>query len=471
MSLLKYYNAGTSSWEPLALGASGPAGADGATGATGPAGATGAGATGATGPSGSTYVHTQGSPSTTWTVAHNLNNQYVNVEPIDSTGNTFVGRYDYPIITFTNANLLVLTFTSAQSGYAAVSSGGSIGATGPAGPAGGPTGATGATGPAGTIGVDGSTGATGVAGPTGATGPAGATGPSGAGASYVHTQSSASTTWTVVHNLNNQYVNIEPIDSTGNSYVGRYDFPVVNFTNANAITLTFNSAVTGYAAVSAGGAQGATGASGPAGTGATGPAGATGVTGPTGATGITGPTGATGPAGTNGSNGATGVAGPTGATGLTGATGSAGSAAGTDTQIQFNDGGAFGGDAGLTYNKSTDSLTVVGNVTSQTNFIRSVATGVSAAGSTQGTATAVTKDINVISTVSSGQGIVLPTAVAGMVLIVNNTSATNMNVYPATGAAINSLATNAAYTHVAGASLQYYAVSSTQWYTVGASYT
>jgi len=30
--------------------------------------------------------------------------------------------------------------------------------------------------------------------------------------------------------------------------------------------------------------------------------------------------------------------------------------AGTDTQIQFNDGGAFGADSGLTYNKTTDTL-------------------------------------------------------------------------------------------------------------------
>jgi hypothetical protein len=57
-----------------------------------------------------------------------------------------------------------------------------------------------------------------------------------------------------------------------------------------------------------------------------------------------------------------------------------------------------------------------------------------------------------------------------MVLIVNNTSGTNLNVYPASGATINSLATNAAYTLGAGGSLQYYAVSSTQWYTVGASF-
>lgn len=35
---------------------------------------------------------------------------------------------------------------------------------------------------------------------------------------------------------------------------------------------------------------------------------------------------------------------------------------GSDTQVQFNDGGAFGADAGLTYNKTTDFLTVTGGV-------------------------------------------------------------------------------------------------------------
>lgn len=51
------------------------------------------------------------------------------------------------------------------------------------------------------------------------------------------------------------------------------------------------------------------------------------------------------------------------------------SAAGSDTQVQFNDGGtSFGGDAGLTYNKTTDSLTVVGTVTAGT-FASSAADG------------------------------------------------------------------------------------------------
>ena len=38
--------------------------------------------------------------------------------------------------------------------------------------------------------------------------------------------------------------------------------------------------------------------------------------------------------------------------------GGSGTPAGSDTQVQFNDGGSFGGDAGLTYNKTTNALTV-----------------------------------------------------------------------------------------------------------------
>jgi len=42
---------------------------------------------------------------------------------------------------------------------------------------------------------------------------------------------------------------------------------------------------------------------------------------------------------------------------------------GSDTQVQFNDGNSFGGDAGFTYNKTTDSLTVGGNLTVDTNTL------------------------------------------------------------------------------------------------------
>ncbi len=45
------------------------------------------------------------------------------------------------------------------------------------------------------------------------------------------------------------------------------------------------------------------------------------------------------------------------------AAGGGGTPGGSDTQVQFNDAGAFGGDAGFTYNKTTDALTVVGAIT------------------------------------------------------------------------------------------------------------
>lgn len=42
--------------------------------------------------------------------------------------------------------------------------------------------------------------------------------------------------------------------------------------------------------------------------------------------------------------------------------GGGGTPGGSDTQVQFNDGSSFGGDSGLTYNKTTDSLTITGDL-------------------------------------------------------------------------------------------------------------
>jgi hypothetical protein len=130
----------------------------------------------------------------------------------------------------------------------------------------------------------------------------------------------------------------------------------------------------------------------------------------------------------------------------------------------------------ITSTGTLTSLTVSGNITAQANvtltsyLVQSVATGISAAGSTQGTATALAKDINVVSTVSAGQGVVLPTAVAGMRITVMNTSPTALNVYPASGGAINSAAANAAYSLSANGRLDFIATTTTQWYTLSATY-
>jgi hypothetical protein len=124
----------------------------------------------------------------------------------------------------------------------------------------------------------------------------------------------------------------------------------------------------------------------------------------------------------------------------------------------------------LTSLNSSGNITAPSHIANTGYFIRSVSAAVSAAGTIQSNATVLTTEFNRVSTVASGAGVVLPSATAGMAIVIVNTSANSLLVYPATGAAINSLATNASYSHVTLATLQYIAISSTQWYTVGASY-
>ena len=133
-------------------------------------------------------------------------------------------------------------------------------------------------------------------------------------------------------------------------------------------------------------------------------------------------------------------------------------------------GNVSGGNLTTTGNVSASGNITGNNVIANSYFIRSVGTGISANGSTQATATGLSKDINVVSTVSSGQGVKLPTAIAGMVIIIRNSSANNLLVYPPSSAAINALAADAAYTQPTVSTLQYVAVSTSQWYTVGATY-
>ena len=121
------------------------------------------------------------------------------------------------------------------------------------------------------------------------------------------------------------------------------------------------------------------------------------------------------------------------------------------------------------------SLTVSGNISSANlttsgYTFASVGTGISAAGTVQGNATVIAKQINVVSTVASGAGVVLPAAVAGMTIYITNTTANSLLVYPASGGAINSLATNAALTQAANSTIHYIAPTTTQWYSVGATY-
>ncbi len=60
------------------------------------------------------YVHTQGTPSATWTINHNLNGNPTAVV-LDSAGTQCEGTFSYPTL-----NQMVITFTAAFSGTAYV---------------------------------------------------------------------------------------------------------------------------------------------------------------------------------------------------------------------------------------------------------------------------------------------------------------------------------------------------------------
>jgi hypothetical protein len=97
---------------------------------------------------------------------------------------------------------------------------------------------------------------------------------------------------------------------------------------------------------------------------------------------------------------------------------------------------------------------------------KSIAIGISAAGSTQGTATALTKTFNVISTVGAGQGVKLPSPEAGEILLVANQGANALSVYPDTGHSINNLASNAALSVATDTRRLFFATASNKWYSL-----
>jgi hypothetical protein len=95
-------------------------------------------------------------------------------------------------------------------------------------------------------------------------------------------------------------------------------------------------------------------------------------------------------------------------------------------------------------------------------IVQDVGTAISAAGTTQGTATTLTNTLNGISTVASGAGVVLWTGTAGDCQIVYNGGANAVKVYPPSGAKINGLATNAPHTLGTFTVCEYWFLSTTQ---------
>jgi hypothetical protein len=115
------------------------------------------------------------------------------------------------------------------------------------------------------------------------------------------------------------------------------------------------------------------------------------------------------------------------------------------------------------------TLTVTGALTASggvTGSVRLPVAAVAAAGANQGNAAALSEGLNVVSAADGTKGVRLPTAVAGAVVIIKNTAAGALLIYPATGGAINAIAANSSYSITNLTSTMLVASSATQWYSV-----
>lgn len=90
--------------------------------------------------------------------------------------------------------------------------------------------------------------------------------------------------------------------------------------------------------------------------------------------------------------------------------------------------------------------------------------GLSGAGTNQGTATAITKQTNEFTTVAASTGARLPSPEQGEFIFVANAGANALAVYPNTGHSINALAANAAFSLAVGKNALFWAATASKWY-------
>ena len=181
---------------------------------------------------GSSVIFTQSASSTTWVFQHNLGGTYVTIDVYDGSNNIIIPQN----ITATNANTLTITFGVATSGHAVATVGGGLPAISASyanyilqvNPSG--SGATWSPAVSSSFAVSASYATT---------------------ASYVSTvgfnfvQSAPSSTWTIVHNLNNRYPLVQIYDTNNLTFIPQS----INGSDVNTVIVTFSTAVSGYARV------------------------------------------------------------------------------------------------------------------------------------------------------------------------------------------------------------------------------
>lgn len=106
---------------------------------------------------------------------------------------------------------------------------------------------------------------------------------------------------------------------------------------------------------------------------------------------------------------------------------------------------------------------------SPTAPVPQIGSGLTASGATQATALALTAPINVITNVSSGTGVRLPTTLGQSTVIINR-GANELRVYPTSGMSIDGQAANAPTLVPAGARIMFIQVSGSEYFTLNATY-
>ena len=97
------------------------------------------------------------------------------------------------------------------------------------------------------------------------------------------------------------------------------------------------------------------------------------------------------------------------------------------------------------------------------NVINTTTNGITAAGTIQANATAITSDVNFVSTTPAGSGVILPNVRVGQIVNIINHGGNYLNVYPASGQTIDALAANVALSVPRGATLRMTSKSGTGW--------
>lgn len=174
--------------------------------------------------------------------------------------------------------------------------------------------------------------------------------------------------------------------------------------------------------------------------------------------------------GATGAGGAVTVAG--GAGGSTSGTGGAVVVAGGAGTAGNANGGALTLRGGAKNGSGTDGAIAIGdsNTASVTfgKMPRIPTATVAAAGSAQGDAAAIVEGFTLVSAADDTKGVLLPSAVAGMICIVKSSVSNKiLKVYPNTSDAINALSANAAISLASGPTIAaFIAYDATTWYTL-----